>query len=46
VLAILAESLGLAGTGERVDPAKLIARFDPVALPRWPWLLDPATLVP
>jgi glutamyl-tRNA synthetase len=46
VLGILAESLGLAAAGEAVDLATVAARFDPAALPRQPWRLDPATLQP
>ena len=33
-LAWMARSLGLAGAGEPVDPALLLARFDPATLPR------------
>lgn len=44
VLTIIAGSLGLAGPGEPVTPAVLLARFDPAALPREPWVVDPATL--
>ncbi|HEX7290276.1 MAG TPA: tRNA glutamyl-Q(34) synthetase GluQRS [Conexibacter sp.] len=36
VLAWMARSLGLAQPGEAVDPARLLARFDPDALPRTP----------
>ncbi|MCB1273986.1 MAG: tRNA glutamyl-Q(34) synthetase GluQRS [Leucobacter sp.] len=41
VRGVLAESLGLAARGERVDPAALITRFDPGRLPRSPWLWSP-----
>ncbi|WP_395727991.1 tRNA glutamyl-Q(34) synthetase GluQRS [Nakamurella sp.] len=44
VLGLLAASLGLAGPGERVTPTDLLPRFDPAALPRDPWIVDPATL--
>jgi hypothetical protein len=37
----MASSLGLAEIWERLTPADLLARFDPVCLPR-----DPAVLVP
>lgn len=43
VLGLLAGSLGLAARGERVDPARLLARFDPDLLPREPWVWDPST---
>jgi glutamyl-tRNA synthetase len=46
VLAALATSLGLSAPGEPVVPADLIARFDPHALPRSPWILDTADLLP
>lgn len=39
VLDHLAVSLGLAAPGERVTAAGLLARFDPAALPREPWIL-------
>lgn len=45
VLTILAASLGLAGPGEDVTPVLLLDRFDPTALPRTPWIVDPAALV-
>jgi glutamyl-tRNA synthetase len=35
-LAWMGASLGLSAPGERVDPALLLARFDPAALPRTP----------
>lgn len=35
----LAASVGLAAPGEVVDPADLVARFDPDRLPRAPWVL-------
>jgi glutamyl-tRNA synthetase len=37
----LAVSLGLASPGEVVDVGDLLDRFDPAALPREPWVLDP-----
>ena len=44
VLATIARSLSLAAAGERVDLATLARRFDPLRLPREPWIVDPATL--
>ena len=44
VLALLAHSLELAGPGERPTPADLLPRFTPAALPREPWIVDPAAL--
>ena len=41
VLALLARSLGLAGPGDPVTAADLPARFDPGALPREPWVVEP-----
>jgi glutamyl-tRNA synthetase len=41
VLSHLAESLGLVERGELRSPAELVSRFDPTALPRQPWVLDP-----
>jgi glutamyl-tRNA synthetase len=43
VLGRMADSLGLARPGERVGVAELLARFDPAALPRQPWIVDPVT---
>ena len=43
VLTLLASSLGLAGSGERVEASELVGRFDPDALPRDPWAWEPAT---
>ncbi|MCB0995404.1 MAG: tRNA glutamyl-Q(34) synthetase GluQRS, partial [Acidimicrobiales bacterium] len=40
VCGLLAASLGLSEPGEAVHPRELIARFDPAALPRSPWLFD------
>ncbi|EOM77543.1 tRNA glutamyl-Q(34) synthetase GluQRS [Rhodococcus rhodnii] len=40
VLAMLARSLRLAGDGEHPGTADLLARFDPSALPREPWIVD------
>jgi glutamyl-tRNA synthetase len=37
VLAMIAESLGLATPGERITVATLLDRFDPDVLPREPW---------
>lgn len=45
VLGVLAASLGLAAAGEPVDPAGLLATFDPSALPRTPWTVQPDELV-
>jgi glutamyl-tRNA synthetase len=42
VLALLGASLGLAHPGERVRAGDLVARFDPAALPRDPWVLPEA----
>jgi glutamyl-tRNA synthetase len=42
VLGQLAGSLGLAAPGERPTASDLVGRFDPGALPRAPWVLDPA----
>ena len=39
VLALLARSLGLAEPGERVAVSDLVNRFDPLALPREPWIV-------
>lgn len=45
VLGWLAASLGMAAPGERIDSVtQLLDRFDPAALPREPWLVDPAGL--
>ncbi len=44
VLSFLATSLGLAEPAEPVTPAGLLARFHPEALPREPFVLDPAWL--
>lgn len=46
VLSVLATSVGLAETGERVLARDLVDRFDPSRLPRAPWTPDPAMLVP
>jgi glutamyl-tRNA synthetase len=40
VLAWMARSLGLAAAGEAVDPALLLARFDPATLPHEPARLE------
>lgn len=44
VLAWIAASLGLAGEGERVTPADLVARFDPAQIPRAAWTLSRSDL--
>ena len=41
VLSIIAGSLALTGPGENVTPALLLQRFDPTALPREPWIVEP-----
>ena len=38
VLAMLAESIGIAALGEDVSPETLVGRFDPATLPREPWV--------
>ncbi len=40
VLGILAQSLEMAEPGERVSVEGLLRRFDPTALPRYPWLFE------
>jgi glutamyl-tRNA synthetase len=43
VLAMIAESLGLAGAAEPVTLDAMLGRFDPDRLPRAPWIVtDPA----
>ncbi|QGF25291.1 tRNA glutamyl-Q(34) synthetase GluQRS [Raineyella fluvialis] len=42
VRSLLAASLGLAEAGEPVTMTDLLARFDPAALPRTPWVWDDA----
>jgi glutamyl-tRNA synthetase len=44
VLGVIARSLGLAEPGEQPTAEDLLDRFDPEALPRRPWIVDPATL--
>lgn len=44
VTAMLAVSLGLADTGERVTATQLIDRFDPATLPRSAWTWEPSAL--
>jgi len=44
VLRTLALSLRLAVPAEPVSPRGLLARFDPAALPREAWIVDPAAL--
>lgn len=46
VLGVLAVSLRLAEPGEPVTARDLAARFDPDALPREPWVVEPAVLSP
>ena len=46
MLALLSSSLGLSGPGERVTAGDLLARFDPQQLPREPWVVRPAELLP
>ena len=41
VLNRIAGSLTLAEPGERIELAELASRFDPAALPREPWIIDP-----
>lgn len=41
VLSRLAASLALAEPGEPVSPSVVLDRFDPAALPRDPWVVDP-----
>lgn len=40
LLGLMGTSLGLASTGERVDAAILLDRFDPDAVPLEPWVFD------
>ena len=40
VLGLLAHSLRLAAAGETPEPSTLLARFDPTALPREPWVVE------
>jgi glutamyl-tRNA synthetase len=42
VRSLLAESLGLASRERHTTITDLLARFDPDALPRTPWVLDPS----
>ena len=41
VLNLLARSLGLIGSAESADLGQLLNRFDPVRLPRQPWVVGP-----
>jgi glutamyl-tRNA synthetase len=41
-LSAIAQSLRLARAGETVTPEALLSRFDPLKLPREPWVVDPA----
>ncbi len=43
-LALIAGSLGLAEPGEPVTWPTLLNRFDPAALPRTPWVVDPVAI--
>jgi glutamyl-tRNA synthetase len=43
-LSTIARSLGLTTTGEHVTPEGLLTRFDPMTLPRDPWIVTPAAL--
>ncbi|MDR2974206.1 MAG: tRNA glutamyl-Q(34) synthetase GluQRS [Propionibacteriaceae bacterium] len=45
VLSHIASSLGLTQPGEPVKLPELVERFDPTALPRQPWLVDPSSWV-
>ncbi|MDG3010375.1 tRNA glutamyl-Q(34) synthetase GluQRS [Rhodococcus sp. D2-41] len=45
VLATIARSLGLAGPGEMVMLAELLARFAPARLPREPWVVRPEPIM-
>lgn len=44
VLSRIAASLGLADANEAVTPGDLIERFDPIRLPRHPWVVEPQAL--
>jgi glutamyl-tRNA synthetase len=44
VLTVIAQSLNLAGPGDRVTPAVLVDRFDPTVLPTTPWIVNPTAL--
>lgn len=44
VLALLARSVGLAGSGERPSASALLERFDPAALSSAPWTFSPGAL--
>lgn len=46
VLSLLAASLGLAERGEPVTTSDLLDRLDPGRLPRDPWIVRPAQLLP
>lgn len=46
VLGLLAASLGLSAPGEPVTVTDLLARFNPAALPREPWIVRPGSLDP
>jgi glutamyl-tRNA synthetase len=46
VLGLLAVSLHMSEPGEHVTAEALLARFDPGALPREPWVVQPNALVP
>ncbi|TDT33121.1 tRNA glutamyl-Q(34) synthetase GluQRS [Naumannella halotolerans] len=44
MLGLLGGSLGIAAPGERVSAEVLLRRFDPDALPRTPWVVEPGLL--
>jgi glutamyl-tRNA synthetase len=46
VLAIIAESLNLAESGDLTTPDEVLTRFDPAQLPREAWIVDPSRLRP
>ena len=45
VVGLIALSLGLSAPGEPVGPGDLLTRFDPQAIPREPWVVEPNSLV-
>jgi glutamyl-tRNA synthetase len=44
VLGLIALTLGLSTAGEPVRPRDLLTRFDPLAIPHEPWVVDPNSL--
>ena len=42
LLGVMGESLGLASAGEEASISTLLDRFDPDAVPKEPWIFDPA----